>query len=97
MIGGDVMSKYDKLWKYIQESGQPQLTLTFEEIGEIAGTPLNHSFLNCKKELLEYGYEVGKISMKARTVLFHTAICFGAKANSLYVTPLRDKSLRNED
>ena len=64
------MSKYDVLWKYIQASGQPQLTLTFDEIAEISGIPLDHSFLKYKKELLAYGYEVGKISMKAQTVFF---------------------------
>lgn len=64
------MSKYDALWKYIRESGQPQLTLTFDEIRQIAGVPLDHSFLNCKKELPAYGYETGKISMKTQTVLF---------------------------
>lgn len=64
------MSKYDALWRHIQASGGEVLTLTFEEIGEIAGVPLDHSFLNCKKELSAYGYEVGKISMKAQTVLF---------------------------
>ena len=58
------------LWKHIQKCGETQLTLTFDEIGKIAGTPLDHSFLNCKKELLEYGYEVKKISMKSKTVLF---------------------------
>ena len=31
------MSKYDALWAYIQNCGQPQLTLTFDEIGRIAG------------------------------------------------------------
>lgn len=64
------MSKYDSLWRYLRERGAAQLTLTFEQIGEIAGTPLDHSFLKYKKELLEYGYEVGKISMKAQTVQF---------------------------
>lgn len=64
------MSKYDPLWKYIQASGQPQLTLTFDEITEISGIPLDHSFLKYKKELLAYGYEVRKISMKAQTVFF---------------------------
>ena len=44
------MSKYDALWAYIQNCGQPQLT--FDEIGRIAGTPLDHSFLKYKKELL---------------------------------------------
>lgn len=32
---------------------------------------VNHSFLKYKKELVEYGYEVGKISMKEKTVIFH--------------------------
>ncbi len=64
------MSKYDPLWAYLCENGSPRLTLTFDEIGRIAGVPLDHSFLRCKQELPAYGYEVGKISMKARTVLF---------------------------
>ena len=46
------------------------MTLTFDEIGLISGVPLDHSFLKYKKELSEYGYAVGKISMKERTVLF---------------------------
>ncbi len=54
------MSKYDSLWRYLRERGAAQLTLTFGQIGEIAGTPLDHSFLKYKKELPEYGYEVGK-------------------------------------
>lgn len=64
------MSKYEKLWKYIKESNEPQMMLTFDEIGEISGVPIDHSFLKYKKELSEYGYIVGKISMKAKTVLF---------------------------
>ncbi len=52
----------------IEKSGKKQLTLTFAEIGEIAGVPLDHSFLKYKKELC--GYEVTKISMRAKTVLF---------------------------
>ena len=64
------MSKYNALWAYIHESGKPQLILTFDEIGQIAGVPLDHSFLKYKKELCDYGYEVTKISMKAQTVLF---------------------------
>jgi len=64
------MSKYGKLWEYIRNSGKSQLVLSFFEIGEIAGVPLDHSFLQYKKELFQYGYEVEKISMKAQTVLF---------------------------
>ena len=53
------MSKYDKLWEYVEE-----------QEGAIAGVPLDHSFLNYKKELLPHGWEVGKISMKQQTVRF---------------------------
>lgn len=65
------MSKYNALWEYIQKSARDSLKLTFEEIQNIAGTPIDHSFLKYKKELLEYGYQVGKISMKEETVIFH--------------------------
>ncbi len=64
------MSKYDKLWQYIAENGSENVKLTYDEIEKIAGAPLDHSFLNYKKELTEYGYTVEKISMKAQTVLF---------------------------
>ena len=64
------MSKYDALWAYVQEDGSPTLKLTFEQIQEIAGIPIDHSFLKCKKELTDYGYQVGKISMKEQTVIF---------------------------
>lgn len=62
------MSKYEALWRHLQENGQ--LLMTFDEIGQIAGVPLDHSFLRYKKELPAYGYEVEKISMKAQTVRF---------------------------
>ena len=65
------MNKYDSLWEYIQKDGNTTLKLTFEEIQKIAGIPIDHSFLNYKKELIEYGYQVGKISMKEQTVIFH--------------------------
>ena len=34
---------------------------------KIAGVPIDHSFLKYKKEMEDYGYQVGKISMKGRT------------------------------
>ena len=37
----------------------------------IAGAPIDYSFLRYKKELIEYGYQVGKISMKEQTVRFN--------------------------
>ena len=64
------MSKYDALWAYVQKDGSPTLKLTFAQIQEIAGIPIDHSFPKCKKELTDYGYQVGKISMKEQTVIF---------------------------
>ena len=64
------MSKYDQLWKWISENGTDSFKLTYSEIEEIAGLPIDHSFLNFKKDLLGYGYRVGKISMKEETVAF---------------------------
>ena len=65
------MSKYSRLWEYIQKNGSQNFKLTFEEIQSISGTPIDHSFLKYKKELAEYGYQVGKISMKEQTVVFN--------------------------
>lgn len=64
------MSKYEPLWQWIKENGTDDFRLTYEEIEVILGFPLDHSFLNDKKELPEFGFSVGKISMKKRTVSF---------------------------
>ena len=64
------MSKYDTLWAWIEKNGHENFKLTFAEIGQIAGLPIDHSFLTCKKELTSYGYQVVKISMKEQTVAF---------------------------
>ena len=66
-----IMSKYNSLWKYIQKNGSSSFKMTFAEIQNIAGIPIDHSFLKYKKELTEYGYEVGKISMKEQMVIFN--------------------------
>jgi ppGpp synthetase/RelA/SpoT-type nucleotidyltranferase len=65
------MSKYHILWEYIQKNGNPSLKLSFNEIKDIAGIEIDHSFLNYKKELIQYGYQVGKISLKEKTVVFN--------------------------
>lgn len=64
------MSKYDKLWEYIKERNADRLLLTYDDIERIAGVPVDHSLLTYKKELLEFGYKVGKISMKLKTIEF---------------------------
>lgn len=64
------MSKYEALWRYVGACSGDELALTFDEVGEIAGVPIDHAFLRYKKELAAYGWEVGKISMKEQKVLF---------------------------
>ncbi len=54
------MSKYNQLWQYIANNENGAFELTFEQIGVIAGVPLDHSFLRYKKELLNYGFKVEK-------------------------------------
>lgn len=67
------MSKYDPLWEYIRKKDMQSLKLTFDDIRDIVGAEINHSFLRYKKELDEYGYQVGKISMKEKTIIFNRA------------------------
>lgn len=64
------MSKYDSLWKWINKNKTDDFKLTYAEIENIAGVPIDHSFLTFKKELLQYGFKVAKISMKGRVVDF---------------------------
>ena len=64
------MSKYDPLWNWIKETGTESFSLTFAEIEKIAGLPIDHSFLTYKKELLEYEFQVKKISIKEQKVMF---------------------------
>ena len=64
------MSKYHTLWELIGTREESSFRLTFEEIRQIAGIEIDHSFLNYKKELIAFGYQVGKISLKEQTVEF---------------------------
>lgn len=64
------MSKYDPLWTYIKGQDRDTLLLSFAEIETICGLPIDHSFLQYKKELSAYGWQVEKISMKQQTVRF---------------------------
>lgn len=65
------MSKYNKLWENIEKKKEDTFRMSFEEIQEILGFPIDHSFLNSKKELLDYGYEVQKISLKEKYIIFN--------------------------
>ena len=48
------MSKYDALWVWIKEMGTDSFKLTFAEIHQIDGLPIDQSFLKYKKELMDY-------------------------------------------
>ena len=65
------MSKYEPLWKYLKENNKEDYKLSYEEIRNILGFDIDHSFLTYKKEINEYGYEVGKISMKEKRIIFN--------------------------
>ena len=65
------MSKYEPLWKYLKDNNKESYKLSYEEIKNIIGFEINHSFLTYKKEARDYGYEVIKISIKEKTVTFN--------------------------
>ena len=65
------MSKYEPLWKYLKDNNKENYKLSYEEIKNIIGFEIDHSFLTYKKGVKEFGYEVGKISMKEKTVIFN--------------------------
>ena len=62
------MSKFSPLWEYVAGQQGSELLLSFAQVEEICGLPIDHSFLNCKKELLAYSWQVKKISLKQQTV-----------------------------
>ncbi|WP_296031792.1 hypothetical protein [uncultured Treponema sp.] len=68
------MSKYQHLWIYIdlifKQTNKEKLELSFSQIKDAAGFELDHSFLTCKKELLDYGYKVEKIKLKDKKIVF---------------------------
>lgn len=64
------MSKFLPLWQYIKDNHDQDFQLSFAQIQKIVALPIDHSFLNYKKELLNYGFKVGKISLKNKRVDF---------------------------
>ncbi|GHV92426.1 hypothetical protein AGMMS50268_29290 [Spirochaetia bacterium] len=65
------MSKYEPLWNHLKENRSSTLKLTFEEIKTILGFDIDHSFLTYKKEADQFGYQVGKISLKEKHITFN--------------------------
>ena len=64
------MSKYNSLWEHLKSNGEDSIKLTFEEIKNVLGFDIDHSFLNYKKEAITNGYQVGKISLKEKHITF---------------------------
>lgn len=69
MIIGKNMSKYEPLWKFIKDNNQDTYELSFQDVYQILGFDMDHSFLTYKKELKEYGYEVTKIFLKEKKLI----------------------------
>lgn len=65
------MSKYEPLWEYIKAGNKDYYDLSYDDIKTILGFEIDHSFLTYKKELLDYGYEVKKISMKKKIIVIN--------------------------
>jgi hypothetical protein len=65
------MNKYDPLWKHLQTDGREMFRLSYDEIKSILGFSIDHSFLTYKKEAVQFGYQVGKISMKEKHITFN--------------------------
>lgn len=66
-----MMSKYEPLWIYLKENNKKNYKLSYQDIRNILGFDIDHSFLTYKKEAKEYGYAVSKISMKEKTIIFN--------------------------
>ena len=62
------MSKYKPLWEYIKKNKKDEYKLSFDEVKKIVGFDFDHAFLTYKKELLDYGYEFKKLSLKEKWV-----------------------------
>lgn len=64
------MSKYESLWNYLKKNDKEEYKLFYSDIKNILGFDIDHSFLKYKKELKDYGYEVVKISLKEKFIIF---------------------------
>ena len=64
------MSKFASLWEYVAVQEGSELLLSFGQVEEICGFPIDHSLLTYKKELSGFGWSLKKVSMKEKTVTF---------------------------
>ena len=63
------MSKYNKLFEYFKNNNQEDYTLSFKDIQNITDNKIDHLFLKYKYELINYGYEITKISLKEEIIV----------------------------
>ena len=59
---GIIMSKYSKLWDYIKTQECDSLKLSYEEIEQISGCPIDHSFLTYKDNNKYYWFEYADLA-----------------------------------
>lgn len=71
------MSKYNALWVRIKENGTDSFKLTFAEIEQIVGLPIDHSFLTYKYEEKAY-LEIVARNMKDGLLDIPCFYCRGA-------------------
>jgi hypothetical protein len=64
------MSKYKPLWKHLQDDGNPLLEFIFDEIKEIVGLDIDHTFSTYRNEVRQFGYQVVKFSVRKKRITF---------------------------
>jgi hypothetical protein len=50
--------------------GSPLVKFTFEEIKEAVGLDIDHTFSTYRNEAVHFGYQVAKISMRRKYIIF---------------------------
>lgn len=63
-------SPYEPLWQYIRSHNEQTVHMSFSQIEVLLGFPINHAFLNSKKELHQYGWICLKISLNEQHITF---------------------------
>ncbi|MBO6303123.1 MAG: hypothetical protein J6N15_11875 [Ruminiclostridium sp.] len=64
------MSKYRKLWYYLEDNCLGTETLSFSDIYMICGGEVNSEFMDCRRECEDFGFSIQRIDMNRRTVTF---------------------------
>ncbi len=64
------MTAFKTLWLYLQDQCITTEILTFDDIYCICGHDVDNTFMECRKEALEYGISVVKVDLRNRKVHF---------------------------